>query len=268
MKNYACFVLSTGRCGTQWLTQYLNQLLGAQPQQYRVVHEPLNFQYNPLKNSPETPLSSNQVELINHLEKIKNTLSKGANYIETGFPCWRHIAWFAQELAQPVKIVHLTRNPIDTARSWLKLNVYVPPILPHLPEKELFTPFAPYAKLPQFQTYWHELSPYEKCLYFWAEVHLQALAYKQDWHTANWLHLGYESLFDAQTLNKLNRFLNIEGSGKHLMDTTARTLQQNIDNYGQLIQTHFDPNEIFQYPEIVALSKKLGYKLLAPKETS
>jgi hypothetical protein len=47
----AYFVLSTGRCGTQWLAETL-QLWS---DNFVVRHEPLHFQYRPDLNSPSAP---------------------------------------------------------------------------------------------------------------------------------------------------------------------------------------------------------------------
>ncbi|WP_281560781.1 hypothetical protein [Thalassomonas sp. RHCl1] len=264
MKNYACFIISTGRCGTQWLTRHLPRLLTAQQaDNYQIKHEPLGNQYAPIDNSPEFPLNSNQTTIEQHRDEIRNTLSRGKNYIETGFPCWRHIAWLAQELEHPVKVIHLTRHPIFTAISWLKLNAFVPPILPHLPEKELFTPFAPGARLPHYQQSWQHLSPFEKCLYFWAEVQLQALAFQQDWQELHWQHLSYESLFSGQSLNKLITFLDITATGGQQTGIDASAIEEKTDKYGDMVQTDFEPQEIFQHPEIIKLAKHLGYQELA-----
>ncbi|WDD98526.1 sulfotransferase domain-containing protein [Thalassomonas actiniarum] len=264
MKNYACFIVSTGRCGTQWLTRHLPRLLTAQQaDNYQIKHEPLGYQYAPIDNSPSLPLVNNKALLEQHLNEIRNTLSRGKNYIETGFPCWRHIAWFAQELEHPVKVIHLTRHPVFTAISWLKLNAFVPPALPHLPEKELFTPFAPGARLPEYQQNWQHLSPFEKCLYFWAEVQLQALAFEQDWQEKHWLHLSYESLFTGQSLNKLAAFLATAAPDGQLTDIDTSAIEEKTDSYGHMVQTDFEPQEIFRHPEIVNLAKRLGYRELA-----
>ena len=55
MDNFAFFIISTGRCGTQWLAQQLKQQLPAA----RVEHEPLAYDYDPINNSPTSPLISN-----------------------------------------------------------------------------------------------------------------------------------------------------------------------------------------------------------------
>ena len=110
--------------------------------------------------------------------------------------------------------MHLTRHPVPTAISWLKLNAYVPPILPHMTTKELFNPNHSKAKLSEYKNFWQELSPIEKCFYFWGEVNLHALELKQNIPTQNWLEVQFESLFEDSTLRQLHAFLNLDTNQK------------------------------------------------------
>ncbi|WDE05957.1 sulfotransferase domain-containing protein [Thalassomonas viridans] len=269
MKNYACFILSTGRCGTQWLTRYLIELLAQHSNtNTEVRHEPLGNQYAPIANAPSAALTTNKDIIEQHLDDIQQFLARGKNYIETGFPCWRHISWFADRLKVPVKVIHLTRHPVYTSVSWLKLNAFVPPFLPHLPEKELFTPFAPGAKLPCYQQNWQQLSPFEKCLYYWGEVHMQALAYQQDGPLNHWLNISYETLFTKQSLNRLTQFLGLTATAGQISASKEYCTENKIDSYGGMIQADVNPEEIFRHPEIIKLANTLGYhELTIDKQT-
>ncbi|WP_085298181.1 sulfotransferase domain-containing protein [Cognaticolwellia mytili] len=264
MKNYACFIISTGRCGSQWLTRYLAHLSAQQANPTVVKHEPLGNLYDPLRNSPSTPLLNNKVQIEKHLNDIQGILSRGENYIETGFPCWRHIQWFKEKLKVPVKVIHLIRHPANTAISLLKLNAFVPPWLPHLPVKELFSPFAPEAKLTYYQQNWQQLSPFEKNLYYWGEVQLQALAYREHWQEKHWLQLSYEHLFTPDALNKLAHFLNITDPPNQYDDERLVGMHTKVDNYGNIPQANFTVEEVFHHRDIIKLAHALGYQQLVP----
>lgn len=246
----AIFVLSTGRCGTQWLAENLSNSL---PPEWRVEHEPLHLDYAPLKNSPAEPVSCNEELLKAHLLSIQKHLDDGGHYIECGFPCWRHLDWFRQALSCDVKVIHLHRDPISTARSWLKQNAFVPPWLPHLPVKELFHPGAPGALLPEYQLTWAGLTPFEKNLCYWAEVQRQADAYKRDWNPHHWLTLPFDCLFDFETFKQLECFLEVKFS------SGVFSLEKK-DNYAGMAQAPVDETLLENHPLILQTAAMLDYR--------
>ncbi|WP_146027139.1 hypothetical protein [Bowmanella denitrificans] len=243
------FVLSTGRCGTQWLYHFLNTRL---PDCWEVTHEPINFDYAPINNSPSQPLNKNPQILLNHLAYIQDKVWSHRYYVECGFPCWRHLGWFYEELNCPVKIIYLHRDPVQVSRSWLKQNAFVPPILPHLSTKELFHPAAPAAQLPHYQNAWCKLTPFEKGLYYWAEVQLQATRYKSEWPTGNWFELPFQQLTDRSVLQDLMGFLNNDVEIKSI-DVTPRDKFQGIE------QDAVDESLIHRHPDILREATRLGY---------
>lgn len=198
----AYFVLSTGRCGTQWLTELLRQRLP----QARVEHEPLHFQYRPDINSATLPLRHNAERIQQHLLQIQQQLTTGQPYIETGFPCWRHLDWFRQQLTGPVKILHLHREPLSTVRSLLKLNAFVPPLFDYLPLKNFYLPDASQDSLKMVQALWPTLQPAEKNLCYWLELQAYALQLQQEWPSSDWLTLSFHQLFSREGLTKISQF--------------------------------------------------------------
>lgn len=245
----AIFILSTGRCGTQWLSKQLAQ---AAPDHWRVEHEPLHLAYAPQHNSPGQPLAHNREILVQHLATIRQHLNAGGVYLECGFPCWRHLQWFLGELDVNVKVIHLHRHPIATARSWLKQNSFVPPILPHLPVKELFHPAAPGALLPEYLERWPALSPFEKNLYYWAEVNLQALAYREVWEPLHWVALRFEDMIQPATIKALLAFVELTTSADSWNPEAE-------DRYGGLEQAPVDEALLNHHQKILQLTARLGY---------
>lgn len=245
----AVFILSTGRCGTQWLYEFFSTCL---PEFWDVTHEPLHFDYAPIDNAPHQPLHKNSQILLNHLAHIHSKTRNHRHYLECGFPCWRHLDWFNDKLACPVKIIYLHRDPVQVARSWLKLNAFVPPVLPHLSTKELFHPAAPEALLPHYQYMWHELTPYEKGLYYWEEVQLQAARYKSAWQEENWFELTFQQLTNRRVLQDLMGFLDADAEVNDFDDSPR-------DNFQGVEQDIVIEELICRHPEILRIAGNLGY---------
>ena len=242
------FVLTPGRCGTQWLAEKL----GNTHNRNWVCHEPLHFAYDPIRNSPAQPLNQNRERLLIHLEAIRQHVRRGGHYMECGFPCWRHLDWFRQEFGDAVKVLYIHRDPIDNARSLLKLNALVPPILPHLPEKQLFHPGTEGALLPDYGRRWTQLSPFEKCLYYWAEVNLQAAQYQKVFARRNWLTIGFAGLFEEAALTQIAAFAGLEF-------TFREDMLSRVDQFQGLPQERVDPGILDQHSPITALARELGY---------
>lgn len=215
------FVISTGRCGTQWLTETMQQW----HKDFVVQHEPLHFGYRPDINRVQQPLLHNAKLLENHLAYIQQQLDAGKTYIETGFPSWRHLDWFRQQLGHKVRVIHIHRDPLETVSSLFKLNAFVPPLLSHLPTKNLYLPGSELDFLHQYQELWPQLDPAEKNLWYWAEVQWQALTYQQQWPEHDWLSLSFDTLFSTQTKEVLADFMN-------LSDSLYWPVQHKVDQFG------------------------------------
>lgn len=245
----AYFVLSTGRCGTQWLTETLQQW----DDNFVVVHEPLHFGYRPDLNTVQQPLLHNSDMLEQHLHQIRQHLHSGKHYIETGFPCWRHLHWFKQQLDHTVKVIHIHRAPLDTVASLLKLNAFVPSFWPHLTIKNLYLPGAEQDFLYQYQELWPQLNPAEKNLWYWAEVQYQAIKYQQQWPAQDWLSLSFSQLFSAQGKQQLTHFLGYPNA-------VCWPVQDIVDQFGLgLVHTQTDYPVLSKLDELNQLAKRLGY---------
>lgn len=244
----ATFVLTPGRCGTQWLTQQLR----SKNSKNWVCHEPLHFDYAPLHNSPSQPLNTNKDRLSSHLASIHKHLGQGNHYLECGFPCWRHLDWFKQELGEHVKLIHIHRDPVENSTSLLKLNAFVPPVLPHLPEKQLFHPQAPESAFPEYADHWGELSPFEKNLYYWAEVNQQADLYKTNFASTHVLTIPYRELFSRSSLERIAEFANLDF-------LFAATMLENEDQFQGIPQSPILSEKIYGHPKIITIATRLGY---------
>jgi hypothetical protein len=244
----AYFVLSTGRCGTQWLAETLPHWSS----HFVVQHEPIHFQYRPDLNHPDSPLKHNAERLSSHLDFIRKQIHQGYTYIETGFPCWRHLGWFKAELGK-VKVIHIHRDPLESVVSLLKLNAFIPAVLPHLPVKNLYQPGYSQDLLSSQQELWPLLSPAEKNLWYWAEVQHQARQYQQNWPKSDWLSLRFSALFSPQSQQQLAAFLGVKGE-------PYWPAQQKVDQFGlAALPQQLQFPLLGQSGAIIQLAKQLGY---------
>lgn len=257
-RHHATFVLSTGRCGTQWLA-YALALPGVGAG--RVEHEPLGERYRPrvLLGAPGDPAAlppPDAARLEQHLAGIEATLER-EDYFEAGFPCWSALPYLARRFAGRMRVVHLTRHPLPVAYSWVSHSAYVPPLLPRLPGKILLHPADAGVSFPEYAATWATLHPFERSLFFWAEVHAFALRW-QPVAGVPWLRLDAAELFTAPGLARLAAFLGI-AAGPELQAAT----QEVVDEHRFLLPDWIEPGVIARHPHVIAVARALGYDPLA-----
>ena len=254
---FVTFVLSTGRCGTQWLAHHLS---AAGAPALSVDHEPLDNSYHPrLMIGVQDPASLEagfSAPILAHADEIERRLDSGS-HVECGHPCWSTIPWFARRFAGRVRVIHLTRHPVPTACSWLTHQAYCPPFLPHLQEKVLLSPFDAGVRFPEYQEVWPSLTPYEKALYYWTEINAFGLALEQNLGVP-WLRLKYEELFGGNGIAALHDFLGLPPASP---ETDDRRTQ--VDQYRYLAAGLDDWQAITRHPRTLHTSQQLGYDPLS-----
>lgn len=253
---FATFVLSTGRCGTQWLATALAAAAGGRA---RVEHEPLHNDYAPRRmlglHEPAKLDARRAGKVLAHVAGIERELA-ARDYVETGHPCWSSLPWLAARFAGRVRVVHLVRHPVPTACSWVSHGAFVPPLLPHLPAKEFISPLDAGVSFPEYGAGWAELAPVEKCLVYWAEVNAFGLRLEQAGGMP-WLRVRYEELFDARsdTLARLVAFLGWPA------ETLARIDRgEQVDRHRFALTQWPEPERIARHPPVIALAESLGYR--------
>jgi len=249
----AYFILSTGRCGTQWIANYLQQVY--EPV-FFAEHEPLDNEYQPrqmirFQDATKTDWSLPSA-VIHHVKKISRIL-KTRHYIECGHPCWSTIPYYIQKFQGRIGVIHLVRHPVHTAFSWMTHQAYCPPLVPHLQEKELLSPFDPGVNLPEYNQKWPRLSPYEKNLFYWMVINSFALKLEKRFDIP-WFRLSFEDLFMMEGLKKLARFLGVNAR-------QADFRERRVDNYRWSTEQWCDWRLILNHPAIMALSAQLGYQM-------
>lgn len=225
-----------------------------------VEHEPLHDRYYPrlmlASNDPE--LTGNAAEILLHCEKIEEVLQKKP-YVECGWPAWGAIPYLLKRFEGRIKIVHLVRHPIPVACSWVSHRAFCPPAVPGLPyfkEKILASPFDEGTAFPQYRDVWEGMSPFEKSLFFWAEVNALGLRLEQT-SEVPWLRIRFEDLFDGNVLPELTEFIGLDSA-----PNLVRAVDNIKDEFRCICDFWWHPQDVQQHPAIMEVAARLGYEPL------
>lgn len=243
------FILSTGRCGTQWIARSLQRRYA---DLIEADHEPLHDAYEP-RRMLNTSIGAGENlpgPVALHLDRLAR---RERPYLECGHPCWSAIPYILRRFPERVRVIHLTRHPVPTCLSWLTHGAYQPPMLPHLDEKVLLAPTDPGVCFGDYRERWDELSPYEKCLYYWTEVNALGIATRAQ-AQAPWLLLKYEDLFLGDGLRDLLEFLELPARSP-IFDDRSRP----DDDHRFVTMPDHDWRSIVEHPRAIAIAGQLGY---------
>lgn len=251
----AVFFVSTGRCGTQWLQKALG---GTYSDLAVVTHEPVRGPYEPKRylrayDRLDELLAAGAV--ARHLAFIQGTIGT-KTYIETGWPSYPALPLFIDRLAGRVRIVHLVRHPVPVALSLSSHEVYAP--RQGWVAGAAISPFDPGTVQNDLQPRWAAMEPYEKCLFWWTEIHLYALELRERHPAIPFAFVRYEDLFDPATgaLRDLIGFLELPWR-----DAIETFRTERVDRYRRPVPAA-ERQLVLHYPRTVALAAKFGYDLL------
>ena len=256
--NSVTLILSTGRCGTQWIATMLARHFG---NVVDVAHEPLGHAHETRKLLGLREVHELPANVAEHFQFIESKLTS-RSYIECGHPAWSSVPLLAKQFADRFRVVHLVRHPVSCCHSWLSHGAYQPPLLPHIKERVLLTPFDAGVKFSEYQSLWGQMTPFEKCLYYWTEVNALGLEWESSLNLP-WLRLKYEDLFEGEGLNTLLSFLDLP-----LQESIVNERQTPVDRFHYHLMGLPDSSGMRQFPHLVQLVEKLGYRLDAIDDAS
>lgn len=246
--NTALFVISTGRCGTQWLAEVLRHAAGTSAD---VAHEPPGAGYpqremlgarTPAKLDPDLARA-----FLQHVDDIERVLIEKP-YIECGHPLWSSLPFLLEHFAGRARVIHLTRHPVPTAWSWLTQRAYCPPLASHLPERVLLSPFDDGSFFASFRQKWATLTAYEKSLYYWAEVNAFAMRLRET-ASVPWMQIRSEDLFAGRRMDELLDFAGFHSAGPRM---------NAVDKF-HFLANCCDPRLIERHPEVMEVARACGY---------
>lgn len=249
-------VISTGRCGTQWLAKTLGDLYGDAA---RVAHEPLGPYYKPrafFRSYGDLTAMTKERQIAAHLDEVEATLETH-DYIETGWPLFPAVPLFIDRFPGRVRIVHLTRHPVPTSISHMVHQCYG-----GSPRDDDYTrlatldPFCPGVLQSDHRDAWESLSPYERCLFWWTEVHLWAEEIRDLYPDVPLLRLKSEAMLagDERSLKGLLELLRLPYSN----EVAART-RRPVDRWNHQTELEFDWRKVFEHRTTLDVAARLGY---------
>ncbi len=245
--------LSTGRCGTQWLAAGLRDLYPS----IAVEHEPIGPLYKPRRyfrcyDNPEAPLQEPQVR--RHLERIEQ---ERRLYVETGWPLFAALPLFARRFPNRLRVVHLTRHPVPSAMSHLSHNSYA-----GSGRDDSYTRWAtlapddPGVLQAGYAARWEALAPFEKCLFWWTEVHGYALELPERLGSVPFLRVQSEHLLRGERpeLERLLRFMELPWQDGWLQHTGRL-----VDRWHHRTDEAVDPLQALEHEMTLTVARRLGY---------
>jgi hypothetical protein len=245
--------LSTGRCGTQWVTAGLREL----HPRVAAEHEPIGPLYKPRRyfrcyDNPKTILEV--PEVARHLDRVAR---EPRAYVETGWPLFAALPLFAERFGERLRVVHLTRHPVPSALSHLAHNSYAGSA-----RDDAYTRWAtlgpsdPGVLQTGYAERWGEMSPYEKCLFWWTEVHLYGLEAPGRLDGIPFLVVRSEDVLGGSppALERLLEFMDLRWSAGWVEH--ARRV---VDRWHHHTDADVDPLQVLAHPAAVDTAARLGY---------
>jgi hypothetical protein len=245
--------LSTGRCGTQWLTAGLRELHPG----LAVEHEPIGPLYKPRLyfrrwSDPEVMLEV--PELARHVSRVS---AESRGYVETGWPLFSALPLFARHFADRLRVVHLTRHPVPSALSHLAHSSYA-----GSPRDDAYTQWAtlgpadPGVVQVGYASRWAGLSPYEKCVFWWTEVHMYGLAFERRVNGIPFLRVRSEDLLAGDRV-EIERLLEFMGLSWH--PGWSEHADRLVDRWHHHTDVRVDPLRVLDHAATVEVASALGY---------
>ena len=187
-------------------------------------------------------------------DKGLSSCSSWSSHVRTGWAHFAALPWLYEALEGRMRVVHLYRNPITTSLSLTTQKLY-----------ERIDWVTASALSPHdsgtFQNHlkkdWTQMSQYEKCLFYWTEIHLYGQQLKHENPSWRWHDLRFEDLFGSDIF-ELRRL--VEFSGLSFMPEIMKLQKKRTDNYVHKTNTQ-NWRLIERYPITCELANGLGYHI-------
>lgn len=247
--------VSAGRCGTRWLAQGLRALYRG----IHVEHEPIGPSYRPRQyfrryDDPEAILAV--PEVARHVHRVARAR---VPYVETGWPLFPVVPLLATRLPERLRVVHLTRHPVPSALSHLARRCYAgSPRVDAYTRLATLGPSDPNVFQSAYAEPWDHLSAYEKCLFWWTEVHLSAVELPGRIEPVPLLRVSAEEILSGnrRALEELLEFIGLPWREEWREHAGRR-----VDRWPRLAVDAVDPLQIHRHPTTVELARRLGYEM-------
>jgi hypothetical protein len=246
-------VLSSGRSGTRWLADGIRELCPG----VEVEHQPIGPLYKPrwyFRRYDDPGVVLTVPEVRRHVTRIAQLERP---YVETGWPLLSALPLLAEVFGDRLRIVHLTRHPVTSALAHLADRAYA--------GSERDTDYTRLATLdpldhnvfqPHYARIWHRMSPYEKCLFWWTEVHSFGLELPGRIGPVPFIRIKAEQVVgrDRGELERLLRFMELPWD-RHWLEYDGGI----SDALPHEEPGDVDPLEVHRHPTTIEVARELGY---------
>ncbi len=196
------FILSTGRCGTKLINNYLNK-----SEEISSYHSPVPEFIYYSKVAYENNILNRENKLLEmvfdsgRFELIFQSYKNNKIYVETN----NRITFFSPQIAKlypKAKFVHLIRNPADFIRSGIRRKWYTYTNLHDIGR------IKPVKNKNEFDSQWSDI---EKIGWLWNETNLFIEKFKKNTSNNRIITIKFEELIEnPEVFKKLQRFIGIK----------------------------------------------------------
>jgi hypothetical protein len=250
----ATFFVTTARSGTQWLTRRLNRhfddLLEAR-------HEPVGYLYRPrdtLRDEGALRALRAEPAVTAHFDYIHGILAERA-YVEVGFPAYALAPLLRAEFGEALRLVQLTRHPVKVAASLVTHGWYCEGGREDIARAVAPVPADPGVTLKDYAARWPAMTPFEKSLFYWYEVHRYGMEVEASSPPGQFARFRFEDL--TATPAARDRLRDVLGLPARTGWTEAEPRRD--DRFQGKTGEAIDPAAITRHPQILALAGELGY---------
>jgi len=206
-----CFVLSTGRCGTAFLTEMLRQ-----SPRLSVRHTPkpeLEYVSSLVHRLKPGPEALELAILAARFESFVAAYRSGLIYVETN----NRISFFAPALARLLpnaRFIHLVRHPADFVRSGMRRGYYSERVVQH----QRLAPTDPVD--------WSSWTQLEKIAWEWNEINGAIEKFKATVQADRVMTIRSEALFqNSQVLTSIMEFIGVADDERLSRMTKSKILK-------------------------------------------
>jgi len=246
----AMFVMSTGRCATQYLAHSLRD----RAEDVVVEHEPIGARYRPRlgyrkPNKLHETLGRN-LHIQRKFFEIEDHLAAGRRYVDVGWPTFAWLDYLESRFGDRFEFIHLVRNPFHVAASTLTHGAFA-----GREDMRTRTCFIRgtdrNVRHAEFAQAYDGFTPYEKALYSWLEIN----AHVQDAH-------------DKPGFRGLYRFEDLFSGNGGALDTIATTIMgrpvmgltsEPYDKYSRRLKAGIELKNEDLHRTVVDRAVALGY---------
>jgi Sulfotransferase domain len=254
--HHAIFFIATARSGTQWLK---HNFCVHYPDVLCAEHEPIGYAYKPkqyLRADERVSELRNLPVVRDHFSRIHSTL-RNRSYVEVGFPAFAIAPVLAREFGDRLRLVHLVRNPVRVAASLVTHRWYQGTRNDRRDVDVELAPHDPGVLQKRYANRWAAMTRYEKCLFYWTEVHMYGWEIEQKYPSIPLYRVRFEDLISAPgALSDLAGFMQIP-----YRSGFGHATRKTVDRFRYQTPIPIEPSRIWSHERTLEVAEQCGYRI-------